>query len=133
MINAFIAMIVCVMSFQIFTTTYQLSGINKTLINMPKSIIENSIPLEDEENNFIPTIDKALLQENANEYFEKNLSRYTNEYKLQYLFYDKDTNRPCIIKNCSGVRITLTCKILQIFNYSQTMYYEIIKGDLWTA
>lgn len=133
MINAFIAMIVCVMSFQIFTTTYQLSGINKTLINMPKSIIENSIPLEDEENNFIPTIDKTLLQENANEYFEKNLSRYTNEYKLQYLFYDKDTNRPCIIKNCSGVRITLTCKILQIFNYSQTMYYEIIKGELWTA
>lgn len=133
MINAFIAMIVCVMSFQIFTTTYQLSGINKTLINMPKSIIENSIPLEDEENNFIPTIDKTLLQENANEYFKKNLSRYTNEYKLQYLFYDKDTNRPCIIKNCSGVRITLTCKILQIFNYSQTMYYEIIKGDLWTA
>lgn len=133
MINAFIAMVVCVMSFQIFTTTYQLSGINKTLINMPKSIIENSIPLEDEENNFIPTIDKTLLQENANEYFEKNLSRYTNEYKLQYLFYDKDTNRPCIIKNCSGVRITLTCKILQIFNYSQTMYYEIIKGELWTA
>lgn len=133
MINAFIAMIVCVMSFQIFTTTYQLSGINKTLINMPKSIIENSIPLENEENNFIPTIDKTLLQESANEYFEKNLSRYTNEYKLQYLFYDKDTNRPCIIKNCSGVRITLTCKILQIFNYSQTMYYEIIKGDLWTA
>lgn len=133
MINAFIAMIVCVMSFQIFTTTYQLSGINKTLINMPKSIIENSIPLENEENNFIPTIDKTLLQENANEYFEKNLSRYTNEYKLQYLFYDKDTNRPCIIKNCSGVRITLTCKILQIFNYSQTMYYEIIKGELWTA
>lgn len=133
MINAFIAMIVCVMSFQIFTTTYQLSGINKTLINMPKSIIENSIPLEGEENNFIPTIDKTLLQENANEYFKKNLSRYTNEYKLQYLFYDKDTNRPCIIKNCSGVRITLTCKILQIFNYSQTMYYEIIKGDLWAA
>lgn len=126
MVNIFISLLIAIYSFQAFSLTYQIGGINKTFINMPISILENSIPLLQEDNKtFIAYFDKDDLKRNVDDYLSKDLKRYVSKYQVEYYYYDLDTDLICKSEYCGGVQITLNCKIMNLFNYKKTMFYEI--------
>ena len=47
MSNIIVSLVIAVMSLHLFTVTYRLNGINRSLYNIPISIFESSIPLLD--------------------------------------------------------------------------------------
>ncbi len=132
MISAFIALVVGVISFQTFTLNYQISGVKRTLINMPKSIVEVSVEkqvVSDVESFYI---NDETFEELSNYYFEVNLSKYVSSYTVSYSYYYADLNRVCIptstrLLGCDGVILTLNCKIMSLFDYEESMYFEIVE------
>ncbi len=131
MVNIFISLLIALYVFQAFSLTYQIGGVNKTFINMPIQILENSIPLLQEDNKtFIAYFDKEALKKNVESYLSKDLKRYVYNYQVEYFYYDLDTDYVCKSPYCSGVKITLNCKIMNLFNYKKTMFYEIKDNTL---
>lgn len=131
MINVLISLMLAIFSFQAFTITYKLGGINKTIINTPKAIFEKSIPLVNdiEEKDFVPYFNKELLESNFKEYVAKNLDRYSDNYNLIFYYYDTFNGLLCRGEKCDGVRITFNTKIVGMFDYKRTIFYEIRKNN----
>lgn len=126
MVNIFISLFIAIYSFQAFSLTYQISGINKTFIYMPIAILENSIPLLQENNQkFDAYFDKQLLKINVDSYLKKDLKRYVKNYEVFYYYYDANNNLVCKSDYCDGVKITLKCKIMNLYDYKKSMFYEI--------
>ncbi len=127
MINLYISIILGILSFQAFTFTYRLGGINKTIINIPKAIFEKSIPIvsDSADQEFKPYFDKSLLELNINGYISNNIGRYSNNYTLVFYYYNSLNNLICRGDKCDGVRITINTKMIGFFDYERTMFYEI--------
>lgn len=125
MVNIFISLCIAIFSFQCFTLNYQLGGINKTMINMPKTLFENSIPIIQDDNNFIPYFQKNILEKSVEEYLKISLHKYTNNYQISFYYYDAEDSFVCKSEYCSGVKVKLNCKIMYFFDYQKTMFYEI--------
>lgn len=131
MISALISLVVGVLSFQVFSLTYQLGGINRTIINMPKAVLEKALVLERvNSDKYYVYFDQDNLILSIKDYLDNNnISKYCDKYSVEADYYLPHlNNRPCTIDKCNGVNITITCRILLAFNYSKTMYYEIVEG-----
>lgn len=125
MINSLLCVLFASISLQIFTLNYKLSFFNKTLLNMPLSIFEVSIPLVDEYGVLAMYFDKTLLESYVSTYFEKNITSICGPYTLSYFYFSTDDNLYCKSEMCDGVRVTLEADILLGITYSKTMSYHI--------
>ena len=86
MINIGIALLVVILSFQCFTITYRLNGINRTLLEIPLSIFEVAIPLVREDDETTLYYDKDYLINELTYYFDNKLPFYTDDYDVKYYF-----------------------------------------------
>lgn len=126
MINIFIAMIVAIYSFQVFSLTYQVSGIKRTVINIPMEIFENSIPFMEQENNkFVGYFDKEILESLLSNYFDDNLIKYTDKYEIKYFYYQTSDGLFCKGDYCDGIKVNVKANIIFSFTIEQKMFYEI--------
>ena len=113
-----------------FTYTYQINGINRTIIATPTSIIESSIPLTTSSETPVLYYDQDSLKNNYQTYLDRELKKYTQEYEVEYYFYNTSDGGFCDVTNCQGVEIKVEAKVLFSFPYSRTMKYEIVEGDI---
>ena len=130
MISALISLVIGVISFQVFSLTYQLGGINRTIVNMPKAVLEKALVLERvNSDKYYVYFDQDNLILSIQNYLDDNMSKYCDQYDIETNYYlPQLNNRPCTIDKCNGVNVTITCRILLAFDYSKTMYYEIVEG-----
>ena len=130
MISALISLVIGVLSFQVFSLTYQLGGINRTIVNMPKAVLEKALVLERvNSDKYYVYFDQDNLILSIKNYLDDNMSKYCDQYDIETNYYlPQLNNRPCTIDKCNGVNVTITCRILLAFDYSKTMYYEIVEG-----
>ena len=125
MINIYLSVFVMVLSFNCFTFTYRYNGINRTLMEMPKSLLETSIPLIEVDDPFFIHFDREELTNNLTYYFDSHLPRYTDEYHLDYYFSNTGDESMCLTDSCTAIEINLKAKVLFFSEYDKTMRYEI--------
>ena len=128
MINIGIALLVMVMSFQCFTITYRLNGINRTLLEIPLSIFEIAGPLVQENNDIVVYFDKDFLVSELTYYFDNKLPFYSSDYQLNYYFSTTGESSMCLEKYCTAIEINLDAEIIFLTRYKKTVRYEIREG-----
>ena len=129
MINIGIALLVVILSFQCFTITYRLNGINRTLLEIPLSIFEVAIPLVQENEEMTLYYDKGFLINELTYYFDNKLPFYTDDYHLNYYFSNTGDSSMCLTNTCSAIEITLDAEIIFFSRYHKTARYEIREGQ----
>ena len=128
MINIGIALLVVILSFQCFTITYRLNGINRTLLEIPLSIFEVAIPLVREDDETTLYYDKDYLINELTYYFDNKLPFYTDDYDVKYYFSNTGDSSMCLTNTCSAIEITLDDEIVFFSRYHKTARYEIREG-----
>ncbi len=128
MINIGIALLVMVMSFQCFTITYRLNGINRTLMEIPLSIFEVAVPLAQENDEIVIYFDQEYLINELTYYFDNKLPFYTSNYDLNYYFSNTGETSMCIEGHCSAIEISLDAEVVFFTRYQKTARYEIREG-----
>jgi hypothetical protein len=125
MTNIFLAILLAVVSFNFFTVTYKLNGINRTLLFTPTSIFEVNVPLVDFNENLDLYFDKEKLESDLTSYYDSNLIRYTSEYDISFYYLNIEDKSLCISDFCKAVEVTVNSEILFGFQYEKTMRFEI--------
>ena len=128
MLNMFIALVVMILSFQCFTITYRLNGINRILFEIPLSIFEVSIPLVQEEDDITIYFAKEELIKELNYYFDTKLPLYTDQYQIDYYFTKTGDSSMCLDNHCTAIEISLSANIVFFSQYQNMARYEIREG-----
>jgi len=124
MLNIFISLVLGIGCFYFFGYSFLISNVNKTVLNIPISIFEVSIPLSSQEYYF----NKDVLEYDVKEYFASSISKSINDYSLTFSYYSTSDYLFCKSMYCDGVNITFSCKVL-FHDYKRTMFYEIAVND----
>lgn len=125
MINMLYSLMVAVMSFYMFTLTYRINGVNRTLTNVPISIFENSIPIHQESDEFIPYFDQDKLYDGLTYYFNNNIIHYSKDYQLYLSYYYQDDLSICTSDKCNAVTVRIKAKIVMDYYYDKSMNFYI--------
>ena len=125
MINVYLAIFVMVLSFNCFTFTYRYNGINRTFLELPRSLLETSIPLATYEDELIVHFDRDEITNNLTYYFDSHLPKYTDEYHLNYYFSNTGDESMCLTDYCTAIEINLKAKVFFLSEYDKTLRYEI--------
>ena len=126
--NILFSITIAVLSFQFFTATYQLTGINRTLYNVPISIFESSIPLTQNVDTPVMYYNKETLESKLTSYFDKSLARYTTSYTLDFYYYVQEDESICRTDYCDAIEITLKAKVLVAMTYQKSARFYIQKN-----
>lgn len=127
MILIYFSILLASCSYSLFNYSFKLNGLNRLLINVPKSIFELNTSTY-EYSSYGLYLYKDKLIEDYKTYINEYAYKYVTEYDLSFYFYDPTDGGTCQIYNCDGVEISFKTKIM-LFNYSRTMYYEIEKTN----
>lgn len=111
-----------------FSFSYRVNALTNILYSNLSPVVESSIPLtiQDEEINLY--FDQAKLKINFEKFLAREVSSYVDSYKVEYYFYNVENGGYCDNKNCQGVEIYFSAKIMLIYEYKQTLNYEIKEG-----
>lgn len=126
MINILIALSTALFSFEMFSITAKVSGLNKTMLNIPMAIFSYSVPQLLGEHFYF---DKTTLENKLDEYFQTNITRLVNEYTVSYSYYNTSYQGICMSDQCDQVRVTLTANIDGLYNFRRTMEYYLGEGN----
>lgn len=125
MIMVFLSVVVAIFSLNLFVLNYQIQGVKRTIINTPIQLIAKSIVHHASDMVYLRN---AELKKYINTYYEENLSRYCNSYEVGYYFYNQDDGSYCTNLYCTAVEITVDCSLINNYQMSRTMYYEVWGG-----
>lgn len=123
--NIFLAIIMGVLSLNLFTSNYKVIGVNRTLYNLPIALFETSIILTNETDEPLIYFDRVTLKSKLTSYFDNNLKKYTDKYTVEYYYYKQDDNSLCLINGCDAVKVTLTADLFYITKYKKSAYFYI--------
>lgn len=115
-------------SYLMLSYSYVLNGLNRTITNTPKSIFETAIPLTTHEEMVVLYFDQKILIQNYNSYLEKEVTKYVENYEVNYYFYNTQDGGFCDVTNCQGVEIEFSASIMFNYRYQRVMDYEIEEG-----
>ena len=124
MINIFLSVMMILSSICLFSITYRINGLNRTIMDAPISIFEYAIPVVTNLEEIELVFDQNNLKKKYQEYLDTTIFKYVSSYELSYRFYFPETMASCR-NNCKGVEITLDAPLLITYNFHRTMYYEI--------
>ncbi len=125
MIAMIISFFVVFLSFNFFMMSYQINGINRLVYGAPLSLYENAINLYEVDENNGPYFDKFMLQENVREYFAFHMPRYSEDYSLDYYYYNVNDHSLDMSDTPKAVEVTINASLILSYQYRKTMYYEI--------
>ena len=125
MSNIIISLVIAVMSLHLFTVTYRLNGINRSLYNIPISIFESSIPLLDYNEEIGLYYNKETLKQKLTYYFNISISGLCHSYEMDLYFYNQGDDSVCLSKYCNAVEITINAKVIFFTEYHRTARFYI--------
>ena len=118
-----------ILTTQFFLISYRLTGINRVMLNIPITIFESSIPVVQNRDEPLIYFDKEALNAELTSYFAKSISKYTDDYSVDYYYYSKDDESICIGSYCDAIEITLEAKITLTMNYHKSVHFYIQKNN----
>ena len=125
MSNIIFSLVIAVMSLHMFTFTYRLNGINRSLYNIPISIFESSIPLTSYNEETGLYYDKELLRRKLTYYIKSSISDLCHSYRMSLYFYNQADDSVCLSKYCNAVEITIDAKVIFFTEYHRTARFYI--------
>ena len=125
MVAVIISLLVVVLSFNFFMMSYQINGINRLVMSAPMSLYETAINVFDIDEETGPYFDKEILEENITSYFTFHMPRYTDDYELDFYYYNPSDHSLDMNDEVKAVEVTLEADIVLHYRYQKTMYYEI--------
>lgn len=126
--NIILSLVLCVLTYTVFTTNRSISGINRILYNVPISIFESSIPLVQDSDEPIIYYDKTELEFKLTSYFDNEIPRYTDDYTISYYYYNQSNNSLCLSDYCNAVEIRINAKISFYLTYKKSASFYIQKN-----
>lgn len=124
-----IALMIMILSVQCFTVTYRINGINRTLLETPTSLFEVSIPIVQDNGEFVPYFDKEKLIKKLTYYYDSKLPEYTSDYQVSYYYTNVGSSSLCLLPRCDAIEITIRAKIIFLSEYNKTMRFEIRRAS----
>lgn len=106
---------------QLFTFSFSVQGINRAVLATPIELMHHTVSFSDDGVHFI----KEKLESFVLTYYSNTLPRYTDNYTVTFYYYNLLDGSMCLEDDCSGVEITVNCKLIMNNVYNRTMYYEI--------
>ena len=125
MVAIIISFLVVVLSYNFFMVSYQINGINRIVMSAPLSLYESAINLFEINEEIGPTFDKEILEDNITSYFDYHMPRYTNEYELEFYYYNPSDHSIELSDNVKAVEVLVSATLVLSFHYEKTMFYEI--------
>ena len=125
MINMIISFLVVTLSFNFFMMSYQVNGLNRLVMNEPISLFETAIELMDINEDNGPIFNKETLENNLTSYFDFSLPHYTDEYEVNFYYYNPSDHSVCLNENTKAVEVSVSASFIFSFQYQKTMFYEI--------
>lgn len=118
-----------ILSFSSYGLAYQINGINRVIISTPISIFEASIlhdlDVDDQDVRF----SKEILKDKTRKYYGFQISKYTDDYIVDFYFYNPDNESLCVDDDCYAVEISISANLMFNYEYERTLKYEIGKSD----
>ena len=125
MVTIIISLLVVVISFNFFMMSYQINGINRLVMSAPMSLYETAINVFEIDEEKGPYFDKEILEENITYYFTFHMPRYTEDYQLDFYYYNPIDHSLDMNDEVKAVEVTINANIILYYHYQKTMYYEI--------
>lgn len=125
MVAIIISLLVVVLSFNFFMMSYQINGINRLVMSAPMSLYETAINVFEIDEEVGPYFDKEILEENITYYFTFHMPRYTEDYELDFYYYNPIDHSLDMNDEVKAVEVTIEANIILYYHYQKTMYYEI--------
>ena len=125
MVTVIISFLVVVLSFNFFMMSYQINGINRLVKSAPMSLYETAINVFEIDEEKGPYFDKEILEENITYYFTFHMPRYTEDYQLDFYYYNPIDHSLDMNDEVKAVEVTINANIILYYHYQKTMYYEI--------
>ena len=125
MVTIIISFLVVVLSFNFFMVSYQINGINRLVMSAPMSLYETAINVFEIDEEKGPYFDKEILEENITYYFTFHMPRYTEDYQLDFYYYNPIDHSLDMNDEVKAVEVTINANIILYYHYQKTMYYEI--------
>lgn len=115
-----------ILSFSSYSLAYQINGINRVVASTPVSIFESSI-LHDLENDEPSVLfSKTLVNEKLDNYYSKELSRFTEKFSYEIYFYNSSNGSLCIPEECGAVEVTFYATLMYDYEYTRVLNYEVV-------
>ena len=111
-----------------FTTSFKLQSINRTVIYMPVQIFETAIDIVNINETEGLYFNKTKLQNNLDDYFEQNLTKYMKDYEDTLYYYNQEDWSICTSDKCDAVEVMVEGHYAFNFTYRRFVDYEIHKG-----
>ena len=125
MVAIIISLLVVVISFNFFMMSYQINGINRLVMSVPISLYETAINVFEIDEEIGPCFNKQILEENITYYFTFHMPRYTEDYELDFYYYNPIDHSLDMNDEVKAVEVTINANIILYYHYQKTMYYEI--------
>ena len=125
MVAMIIAFFVAFLSFNFFMVSYQVNGINRLVTGTPLSLFETAIVLFEIDEEEGPYFDKEVLEDNLTSFFDYHLPRYTNQYEVDFYYYNIEDHSLNMGGEPKAVEVTVITELVLEKHYQKTMHYEI--------
>ena len=125
MVTVIISFLVVVLSFNFFMMSYQINGINRLVMSAPMSLYETAINVFEIDEETGPYFDKEILEDNITYYFTFHMPKYTDDYELEFYYYNPIDHSLDMNDEVKAVEVTINANIILYYHYQKTMYYEI--------
>ena len=110
-----------VFSVQFFTINFAITGLNRAIINTPIEMMYRDV-INDGGSLYFNVEE---FTNNLKSYYDSILFRYTKSYNMNLYFYDYNSKEICEENYCNAVEVNITSRLLDMYDFSRTMYYEI--------
>ena len=125
MATLIISFFIIVLSFNFFTISFQINGINRLVLGAPMSLFETSIELFGLADDEKPWFNKQILESNIIDYFDYSMPNFTDDYDISFFYYNPANGSICWGNKCYAVEICVDATLMLSYPYSRTMFYEI--------
>lgn len=125
MLTMIISFFIIVLSFNFFIISFQINGVNRLVLGAPLALFETAINMFDIDLEKGPTFDKETLEENITSYFAYSMPNYTNDYSLEFYYYNPSDHSICLEDECQAVEVEVKANLALSYHYSRVMFYEI--------
>lgn len=106
---------------------FQINGINRVVISTPVTIFETSIyhNVDEEEPNVL--MSKKLVTEKLDKFYQREISKFTEDFTYEIYFYNKENGSMCVEDNCNAVEISFSASLMYNYQYHRIIHYEVYK------
>ena len=116
-----------ILSFSSYALAFQINGINRAIVSTPVTIFESSIYHNVDEEEPRVLISKKIVTEKLEKYYQKEMSKFTDDFTYEIYFYNKENDSMCVEDNCNAVEITFDASLMYNYQYHRIIHYEVYK------